>query len=374
MTEPERVRLEDWARVPDPGWDRKGTGRLMDAAWSVNANSAWTKAYTGYWCPRHARGIKVVYYGAPVVAREAPRPAGPSLPWPYILCAARLGEYKGVDVLAMAFAEVASRVDRVRLVLAGADHSEGKLFAFTERLGLGDRVVWLGQQSHPRVLGLMRGSLFCVLPSRRESLGGAVIEAMAMGKAVVASRTGGIPELVTHGRSGLLVEPKDPAALARAMLRLLKDPAKTARMGSAARRRSRRFSWDRALDGYAREWASHPSWRPGGAVGFAVWDSGADQTCGAIAKSVMEGLRRRRQPFVLCCWRSEAGEPFRQEVPGGVVYRLGPYPRVISAQLGRIARTEDVAVWHLLVIRYRRLQGLLEFLRAARVRPVVTLA
>ncbi|MBI5211571.1 MAG: glycosyltransferase family 4 protein [Elusimicrobia bacterium] len=390
-----RVRLEPWAKAEDPGWDQRGTDSLMAAAWSVNANSAWTKAYTAYWCPKHASRIKVVYYGAPAAdafpegVRHGgpsgldPAPAAPAFPWPYIVCVARLAEYKGIDVLAMAFAEVVGQGEDVGLVLVGADHSRGQLFTFIERLGIADRVRWLGQQPHARVLELLRGCELFVLPSRRESLGGAAIEAMAAGKAVVASRTGGIPELVTDGREGILVEPKEPAALARAMLKLLRDPAERSRMGAAAREKSRRFSWDRALDAYARDWSSHPAWRPGAAVGFAIWDSGADQTCQAIAASVMDGFRRKAQPFCLCWWRSTWGEPFRSEVPGGRVYRVGLPgsartalldPVVVAAQLLWIAAAERVGVWHVLVIRYRRLRGLRWFLRAARQSPVVTLA
>ncbi|MFA6316147.1 MAG: glycosyltransferase family 4 protein [Elusimicrobiota bacterium] len=368
-----RVRLEPWAKVEDPFWDQEGTDRLMSLAWSVNANSAWTRAYTAYWCPAHRAGIDVVYYGAPSAVRVS-RADKPAFPWPYIFCAARLAEYKGVDVLAMAFAEVASRVPSVRLVLAGADHSSKGLFRFLRSLGIADRVVWLGQQSHARVLELMGGSLFCILPSRRESLGGAVIEAMAMARPVVASRTGGIPELVRHGREGLLVEPKDPGALSRAMLRLLSDPGLRARLGRAARARSRLFSWESAVDAYLREWRAHPSWRPAAVVGFVVWDSGADQTGGAIGQSVAAELRRRRQRFVLCSWRSSSKEPLAEETAGGVIRRLDPGRGSMEAQLRRIAASERPAVWHVLVIRYKALAGLLSFLEDEEIRPVVTLA
>lgn len=380
------VRLAPWARVEDPGWDQPGTDRLLDAAWSVNANSAWTKAYTAYWCPKHAERIKVVYYGAP----SGLRAGGPGavqaeqvFPWPYILCVARLAEYKGIDVLAMAFAEVLAQGGDAGLVLVGTDHSKGQLFPFIERLGIADRVRWLDHQPHARVLELMHGCAFFVLPSRRESLGGAAIEAMTAGKAVVASRTGGIPELVTDGREGLLVEPKDPSGLARAMLRLLRDPAERARMGEAAREKSALFSWEGALEDYARDWTAHPAWRAGAPLGFMIWDSGSDQTCQAIAASVMGVLRRKAQPFCLCCWRSTWSEPFRERIAGGVVYRLGlPAdratvlfdPLVIALQLLWVRSVERVGVWHALVIRYRRLRGLLWFLEGVRVRPVVTLA
>jgi hypothetical protein len=81
-----------------------------------------------------------------------------------------------------------------------------------------------------------------VMPSRNEGLGKALVEAMALGRAVVATRVGGIPSVVVDGETGSLVSPDDPAALARAVTELLKDPGLRHRMGDAGRRRAEQFS------------------------------------------------------------------------------------------------------------------------------------
>jgi starch synthase len=80
-----------------------------------------------------------------------------------------------------------------------------------------------------------RRAAVCVVPSRWDNSPNTVYEAMGCGTAVVASRVGGIPELVTDGETGLLVPPDDPAALAEAVVTLLADPDRRARMGYRAR-------------------------------------------------------------------------------------------------------------------------------------------
>jgi glycosyltransferase involved in cell wall biosynthesis len=76
------------------------------------------------------------------------------------------------------------------------------------------------------------------VPSAPEPFGRVVAEAMAVGKPVVAARAGGLPEIVEHEVTGLLVPPGDPSACAAAVLRLLADPALRARLGTAGRRRA----------------------------------------------------------------------------------------------------------------------------------------
>jgi glycosyltransferase involved in cell wall biosynthesis len=94
-----------------------------------------------------------------------------------------------------------------------------------------------------------------VLPSVRESFSNAILEAMAAGLPVIAARSGGNPELVRHGRTGVLVPPEDPHALAAAMLSLLADPARMLRMGKAGRERARRmFSMKSCVARYDAEY------------------------------------------------------------------------------------------------------------------------
>ena len=185
---------------------------------------------------------------------EAPRrrrKAGQTL-----LCSARLAPYKGIDVLLLAFARLQEEVRGARLQLAGRDKSGGALRSFARRLGLGRSVEFLGELS-PRALAerLAAADAF-VLPSRRENFPIALLEAMAAGKACVATRAGGIPELA--GRAALLVPPGDPAALTRALGRVLADPALRRSLGLAARRRAARYSWDGAAAAYERLYRMRP--------------------------------------------------------------------------------------------------------------------
>lgn len=200
--------------------------------------------------PRWRGRSSVVYNGPPL--RGAPA-AGLRLPArPYILSVARLAPYKGQDLLLMAFAKVIEKNPSLTLLLCGRDQLKGALRAFAAALGLEKRVVFTGEVGPGAVQELLRRCEFVVHPSRRENLPLAVLEAMAAGKAVVATAAGGLPELIRHGREGLLVPPNDVASLTRRMLELCGDAALRKRLGRGALARSRDFSWRRAAAAYAR--------------------------------------------------------------------------------------------------------------------------
>lgn len=132
-------------------------------------------------------------------------------------------------------------------VLVGDGPLRRVLEAKTNALGLRERVRFAGEQSDPRPF-YDRADLFC-LSSTSESQGIAVLEAMASGVPVVATRVGGIPEVVEHDVSGLLVPRSDPTALADALRRLLDAPALAERLAEGARARVvERFSWTRRVE------------------------------------------------------------------------------------------------------------------------------
>ena len=115
-------------------------------------------------------------------------------------------------------------------------------------LGIAPRVHFAGAEADVRV-PLAAMQVFAFPVRWQEGFGLSLIEAMAAGKPVVATRTGAVPDIVEDGRSGVLVQPEDAASLAAGIARLLDDPAAAARMGQDAQARVREaFSLDRMTD------------------------------------------------------------------------------------------------------------------------------
>ena len=152
----------------------------------------------------------------------------------------RLSPIKGQDVALQACARLLRAGHQVRLCLAGdrpGSPARRVLEELAARLGIAEAVEWLGvRQDIPALIASVDVVL---MPSTYpESFGRGVIEAAAVGRPVVASRLGGLAELIEDGRNGLLVPPRDPAALAGAVERLLQSPALRRRCVVAARRRA----------------------------------------------------------------------------------------------------------------------------------------
>jgi glycosyltransferase involved in cell wall biosynthesis len=109
------------------------------------------------------------------------------------------------------------------------------------KLGLKDRVRFMGAMSQSELAVWMANSSVLVLPSTSEGLGRVILEAMASGTPVIGSRVGGIPELVEDGARGFLVPPGDESALAEKLRWILNNPAKTSEMGKSGRAFVERF-------------------------------------------------------------------------------------------------------------------------------------
>jgi glycosyltransferase involved in cell wall biosynthesis len=151
----------------------------------------------------------------------------------YAICLGRLSAEKGVDVLI----EAGAKAGDVRVLIAGEGPMRVDLEALKRRLGAG-RVEFLGYVDRDDLMDLVRDSMFVVVPSVcYENFPYNILEAFALGKPVVASRIGGIPEMVEDGVTGFLVEPRDSDRLAEAMGRLAADAALRDRLGRKARER-----------------------------------------------------------------------------------------------------------------------------------------
>jgi len=168
-----------------------------------------------------------------------------------LLSIAALVRRKGLDVLLDALAALAHRGLRPRLWVAGDGPERASLAAQAERLGLGGQVDWLGQRDD--VGDLFAAADVFVLPSRAEGLGVAALEAMAAGRAVVASAVGGLADAVVDGRTGLLVPPGDAVALGAALERVLHEPALRAALGAAGPARvAEGFLAEQMVEAYER--------------------------------------------------------------------------------------------------------------------------
>jgi len=139
---------------------------------------------------------------------------------------------KGHRFLIEAFARLKPLFPRLHLVIAGSGELHDELAALAARRGVRDSVRLLGERTDvPDCLAAM--DLF-IMPSLNEGMGRALIEAMAAGRPVIATKVGGIPAIIEHQRTGLLVQPEDATALAAAMTELLRRPAWAKELGAAA--------------------------------------------------------------------------------------------------------------------------------------------
>lgn len=179
--------------------------------------------------------------------RDAPDPMR-------LLFVGRLVERKGVHVLLDALAEP-GMPDRISLDVVGDGPDREALQARADRLGLGSRARFHGFVDAGGLRERLITADCLVLPAIRdrkgdvEGLGVVLLEAMSFGIPVVASRSGGITDIVEDGRTGVLVEPGDIASLASAIRGVADDPARAAELGRRGRDTvQERFSWDRIID------------------------------------------------------------------------------------------------------------------------------
>jgi len=184
---------------------------------------------------------------------EEPRITPAPLPFdpPCLLCLGRLAPEKGFDVAIAAFAAVIRQFPRARLIIAGDGPARAALEAQADTLHTRDRVEFVGWVHPDRVPELINASTLLIMPSRLESLPLVALQAGMLGRPIVGTSAGGIPEVVVDQVTGLLVAQEDSAGLAEAISFLLARPPTAADMGQAARSRVKEsFDWDRHIDAY----------------------------------------------------------------------------------------------------------------------------
>jgi glycosyltransferase involved in cell wall biosynthesis len=196
--------------------------------------------------------VRVVHEGVPdrpaeTGGREALRALGVPAGARVVGNVAALTDHKDHETLLAAAADACARVPNAWFVIVGDGELREPLVARARTLGL-DRCVFAGFRTDLDRL-IPAFDVFC-LSSHMEGLGTSLLDAMAFGRAVVATRAGGIPEAVEDGVTGRVVEPRDPRALAEALVAVLTDDAARSAYGAAGRGRFlERFTAERMVEG-----------------------------------------------------------------------------------------------------------------------------
>ncbi|MCJ7433686.1 MAG: glycosyltransferase family 4 protein [Anaerolineales bacterium] len=171
----------------------------------------------------------------------------PSADWPlddgYILFVGRLVAQKGVDLLLRAFGVLLHHCPDAHLVIVGEGDLELYLQRVASYLGFRHRVTFIPWQTGPALVDLFQKARLVVMPSYYEPFGIVALEAMACGRPVIASRVGGLPEIIMDGIQGYLTPNGDHLQLARRLADLMVNSKKRLQMGQAARLHSAQFSW-----------------------------------------------------------------------------------------------------------------------------------
>ncbi|MCL4308168.1 MAG: glycosyltransferase family 4 protein [Candidatus Thermoplasmatota archaeon] len=188
--------------------------------------------------------IRIIPNGISLVDFLPPRTRDPAVRPVTALYVGRIEpEQKGLEDLLRAMALISSP-DTLSLRVAGEDWGgESRLRDLARDLGIARRITWIGTVSEEAKRAEYAEADLLVLPSRFEPFGIVLLEAMAAGLPTVATRVGGIPEVVADGVTGRLVPPRDPTALAEALQALASDPSLRWRLGRSGQERARAFAW-----------------------------------------------------------------------------------------------------------------------------------
>lgn len=184
---------------------------------------------------------------------------------PWLLTVARLEWHKGIDTMMKALPAVRAAHPSARYAIAGVGDRLPQLERLAQELGLGDAVRFLGAVTDEELPALYNAADLYVGASRRhdllvEGFGISLVEASACGLAVVGGRSGGVPDAVREGETGILVDPDDPRAVAAGVNELLANPERRKQLGAAGRRAVESYyNWDRVVNDLIRIDAAYRS-------------------------------------------------------------------------------------------------------------------
>jgi len=238
---------------PEPGWRDRAEAEIVNCADAICVSCVEEEDQFRrlYGDPRGrleiiAPGVEHAFF-APGDRLGARRALGLPSDRPVVLFVGRIQPLKGPDVAIRALAEL-DRPDAQLLIVGGASGVEGdvetaRAHALVDELGLHDRVSFVEPQPHHILSTYYRAADVVLAPSRSESFGLVALEAAACGVPVVASAVGGLLSLIDDGRTGRLIEGRNPVDYARAIAEILDDADLAASMSAAAVERARRYTW-----------------------------------------------------------------------------------------------------------------------------------
>lgn len=203
-----------------------------------------------------ATGAVVVPNGVRSLASSAEERPAPTNSTKALVAVGRLVHVKGFDLLLDALA-ASTQTSVLRIVGDGPERPA--LVQQAKRLGVSDKVDFVGQRSPTEVQAIMRESDVVVVPSRREAFGIVALEAWVSGTPLVATSQTGPAGFVTDGVDGVLVDPQDTAALARAIDDLLSDPDRARTLATRGRETVRDYTWERVVDHYEAIYSTLPT-------------------------------------------------------------------------------------------------------------------
>jgi glycosyltransferase involved in cell wall biosynthesis len=164
-----------------------------------------------------------------------------------VLFVGRLAKEKGVEYLIRATPDILAKIENVSISIIGSGTLENSLKRLSRKVGVGERVLFVGNLDSNELTEEYSQADIVVVPSLSEGHALVPLEALACGTPVVGSRIDGIVESVIHGYNGLLVAPRDHKAIASAIVKLLSDDQLLKKLSDNARSSVRKFSWDETI-------------------------------------------------------------------------------------------------------------------------------
>ena len=168
----------------------------------------------------------------------------------YLLSIGNFSFKKGFDVLVQAFNIIHSKHPNIDLLMIGDGSEREKCEKLSVKFGPNNSIKFIGEINHSKITAFLDGSKIFVLPSRREPFGIVLLEAMAAGKPIVATRVGGVPEVVKEGENAILVESNSPGFLAEGIMKLLDNSDLSVQFGKKSNEIVKEFTWEKIVNKY----------------------------------------------------------------------------------------------------------------------------